>query len=250
MSHLRAIIVEDEPSGLENLRFKLQQNCPEIDIVAECTSGSEAILAIKKLLPDILFLDIQLGDMTGFDVLDKIKHPSFEVIFTTSYDDYAIQAIKNNALDYLLKPILVEELLDAVAKAHSKFRNNQTNTSTPSPSIPRASKMGFPISTGKQFFDIEDIIYAEAEDNVAKLHIKEVAKPVKLTKSLGWLEDELDHHGFCRVHHSYLINFHHLTEYIRNEGGYVILSNGKAISVARRRKDHFLNSLEKWNLQL
>ena len=250
MSHLRAIIVEDEPSGLENLRFKIQQNCSEVEIIAECMSGQEAILAIKKLLPDVLFLDIQLGDMTGFDVLSRIKHPSFETIFTTSYDEYAIQAIKNNALDYLLKPVLVEELMDAVAKANHKISQKGGSTKTPTNVPANHAKIGFPISTGKQFIELQDIVYAEAEDNVALLHLSEKNKTVKLTKSLGWLEEELEPQGFCRVHHSYLINFHHLSEYIRNEGGFIVLSNGKAISVARRRKDHFLNSLEKWNLQL
>ena len=113
-------MVEDEPSGLENLRWKLQNHCPEIEIVAECGSGADAIRDIKKHLPDILFLDILLGDMTGFDVLNAIRHPTFEIIFTTSYDEYAIEAIKNSALDYLIKPVQVDELQDAVAKARIK----------------------------------------------------------------------------------------------------------------------------------
>ena len=125
MSTLRAIIVEDEPSGLENLKYKVANNCPEVEIVAECMSGQEAIRAIKRLLPDFIFLDVQLGDMSGFDVLEAIPYPTFEVIFTTSYDDYAVQAIKKNALDYLLKPIEVDELLDAIAKVKYKQQQDQ-----------------------------------------------------------------------------------------------------------------------------
>ena len=242
MKTLRAIIVEDEPSGLENFRWKLQEECPEIEIVAECMNGQDAIRAIKRHLPDVLFLDIMLGDMTGFDVLKAIKHPSFEVVFTTSYDEYALQAIKNSAVDYLLKPVDVDELLEAVSKVKAKFMQQTRTLPTPN----RPSKIGFPIATGQQFIQIEDIVYAEAKDNVAYLNLVD-KKEVRLTKSLGWIEEQLGDYGFCRVHHSYVVNFNHLKEYIRNEGGFVVMSNGKAISVSRRRKEEFLNRLEDWN---
>ena len=245
MNPLRAILVEDEPSGMENLQFKLQANCPEVEVVATCFNGADAIKAIKMHLPDVLFLDIRLGDMTGFDVLSAIKYPSFEVIFTTSYDEFAIEAIKNSALDYLLKPIEVDELMDAVAKARSKQKASGTSSSQPIQEASPLQKMGFPISTGQQFLEIQDIVYAQAEENVAILYLQE-KKTVKLTRSLGWVEQELENEGFCRVHHSYVINLNHITEYIRNDGGYVIMSNGKAISIARRRKDTFLEHLEKW----
>lgn len=247
MSQLRAILVEDEPSGMENLRWKLQNNCPGVEIIAECPNGETAIKAIRRHLPDLLFLDIMLGDMSGFDVLKAIRHPSFEVIFTTSYDDYAIEAIKNSALDYLLKPIEVDELLEAVAKAKSKLGSPNSNGHSNSAKPGSSAKFAFPISTGMQFIEVQNIVYAKAEDNVAVLHLVQKGKTVKLTKSLSWLEGELESHGFCRVHHSYLINFYHLTEFIRNEGGFVIMSDGKAISVARRRKDEFLSKLEQWS---
>ncbi|MEM9822524.1 MAG: LytTR family DNA-binding domain-containing protein [Bacteroidota bacterium] len=244
MSTLRAILVEDEPTGMENLRWKLQQHCPEVEIVAECESGEKAIAAIKRHMPDVLFLDILLGDMTGFDILKAIRHPSFEVIFTTSYDEYAIEAIKNSALYYLLKPIEVDELLEAVAKARAKLRYQP---SSPSPIPPQQNKLGFPVSTGQQFIELQRIVYAEAEDNVAILHLED-KKTIKITKSLGWVETQLQEHGFCRIHHSFVISFNHLKEYIRNEGGYLIMSTGKALSLSRRRKDHFLSQLEQWKL--
>ncbi|MEL7425386.1 MAG: LytTR family DNA-binding domain-containing protein [Bacteroidota bacterium] len=244
MSKIRTILVEDEPSGMDNLRWKLQNNCPEVEIVAECTTGKDAIRAIKRHLPDLLFLDIRLGDMTGFDVLQAIKHPTFELIFTTSYDEYAIQAIKNSALDYLLKPIDEDELLDAVAKCRTKQKKSASSTATETPTQQR---FGFPISTGQQFIDLSEVIYAQAEDNVALVYIKE-QKPLKISRSLGWLEEELQDYGFCRIHHSYLINLHLMTEYIRNEGGFVIMQGGKAISISRRRKDDFLQALERFNL--
>jgi len=243
MKKLRAILIEDEPSGMENLRWKIQQECPEIEIVAECMSGKEAIRAIRRFLPDVLFLDILLGDMTGFDVLKEIRHPSFEVIFTTSYDEYALKAIKNSAIDYLLKPVDIDELLEAVAKVRTKFI--QLNKSEAPPILP--STIGFPIATGQQFIKLEEVIYAEAKDNVASLYLTN-KKEVKLTKSLGWLEEHLSEYGFCRVHHSYIINFYHLKEYIRNEGGFVVMSTGKALSISRRRKDAFLNSLNNYNI--
>lgn len=245
MSKIRAILVEDEPSGMDNLRWKLQNNCPEVEIVAECTNGAEAIRAIKRHLPDLLFLDIRLGDMSGFDVLEAIKHPTFELIFTTSYDEYAIQAIKNSALDYLLKPIDEDELLDAVGKA--RLKQKTISGSAPIPEVPSQHRFGFPISTGQQFVDLSQVIYAQAEDNVAVIHLKD-KKPLKISRSLGWLEEELLEYGFCRIHHSYLVNLHCMTEYIRNEGGFVIMQGGKAISISRRRKDDFLQALDRFNL--
>ncbi len=243
MKTLRAILIEDEPSGMDNLRWKLQEECPEIEIVTECTNGQEAIRAIRRFLPDILFLDVLLGDMTGFDILKEIKHPSFEVIFTTSYDEYALQAIKNSAVDYLLKPVDIDELLEAVAKVRTKLKQQVSAA----PPVKRSYKIGFPIATGQQFIDLEEVIYAEAKDNVASLFLTN-KKEVKLTKSLRWLEEHLSDYGFCRVHHSYVINFNHLKEYIRNEGGFVVMTNGKAISVSRRCKEAFLNSLEDYKI--
>lgn len=239
MKTLRTIIVEDELTGIENLRFKLNENCPEIEIVAECLSGKDAKRQILRQLPDLVFLDIMLGDMTGFDVLKEIRQPDFEVIFTTSYDEYAIQAIKNNALDYLLKPIDIDELIEAVSKVHQKMKSKEGTVTT------KPSKLGFPISTGQQYIDPQDIIYISAEDNIAILHLPD-KENIKLTKSLGWVEDLLADWGFFRVHHSYMINFNHIKEYVRQDGGYVIMSNKKLISVARRRKDDFLAELEAW----
>ncbi len=242
MKLLRTIIVEDEPSGAENLRIKLQQNCPEVEIIAECLSGEDAIRQIRRHLPDLVFLDIMLGDMTGFDVLKEIRQPTFEIIFTTSYDEYAIQAIKSNALDYLLKPIDIDELIEAVSKLRIKLRER---SSAPTPAVSRPSKIGFPISTGQQFVDPQEVVYVSAEDNVAVLHLPG-RETIKLTKSLSWVEELLEDHGFCRVHHSYLINFNHMNEYVRQDGGYLIMSDKKLISVARRRKDDFLAKLEAW----
>ena len=248
MSTLRAIIVEDEPSGIENLRWKLQSNCPEIEIVAECPSGTEAIQAIKRLMPDILFLDIMLGDMTGFDVLKEIKHPTFEVIFTTSYDDFAIEAIKNSAIDYLLKPIEIEELMESVAKVRAKRIAQPAPVPIVAATKPVNMKMGFPVSSGQMFLDVQEILYANADDNVCTLQLTDKRPSLRLTKSLGWVEAKLEDHGFCRIHHSYLINLNQMTEYIRNDGGYVIMNDGKAISISRRRKDDFLQALAKWNI--
>ena len=247
MRPLRAIIIEDEPSGMENLRWKLQQNCPEVEIVAECPSGADAITAIRRNLPDVIFLDIMLGDMTGFDVLKAIRHPSFEVIFTTSYDEYAIEAIKNSALDYLLKPVEVEELMEAVAKARMKMAQHPATYQQPVPTATSPAKMGFPISTGQQFIELNDIVFVQADDNVAVMTLAQENKEIRITKSLSWAEEQLESADFCRIHHSYLINFNHMTEYIRNDGGYVVMSNGKAISISRRRKDAFMEKLEQWN---
>ncbi len=184
--------------------------------------------------------------MTGFDVLKAIRHPSYEVIFTTSYDEYAIEAIKNNALDYLVKPVLVEELLEAVAKARVKLLQASPPRQAAPPPPPVSNKFGFPITTGMQFYELSKLIYAKAEDNVAQVYMEDNTT-IKLTKTLSWLEEQLESNNFCRIHHSYLINLNHMKEYIRNEGGFVVMSNKKAISISRRRKDTFLAQMEEWN---
>ncbi|MCB0639286.1 MAG: response regulator transcription factor [Lewinella sp.] len=246
MKQLRAILVEDEPTGMDNLRWKLQQHCPEVEIVAECTNGQDAIRALKRQLPDVLFLDIRLGDMSGFDVLAAIKQPTFVTVFTTSYDEYAIQAIKNSAVDYLLKPIDVDELIEAVAKVHLHYRESKTGHPGPDP-VSGSPRFGLPIATGQQFVDLTQLVYAQAEDNVAVVYFLDGAE-VKISRSLGWLEEELAGKGFCRVHHSYLVNLFQMREYIRNEGGFVVMNGGKAISISRRRKDEFLQALQQFNL--
>lgn len=242
MNRLRAILVEDEPSGMENLRWKLENNCPNVEIIAECGSGQEAIQAIRRDLPDLLFLDIMLGDMTGFEVLQSIKHQTFDLIFTTSYDEFALDAIKSSAVDYLLKPIQIEELQEAVAKVNSKRMEQTGGGNVPAPAAP--TRIGFPVPTGTQFFEMKDIIYARADDNVAILRAVDKKEDIRLTKSLGWVEEKLAQAGFCRIHHSYLINLNHLAEYIRNDGGYAVMTDGKAISISRRRKDDFLQQLK------
>jgi two-component system, LytTR family, response regulator len=145
----------------------------------------------------------------------------------------------------LLKPIDEDELLDAVGKARQK---QKTSTSTSaSPESAQLTRFGFPIATGQHFVDLAEVIYAEAEDNVAVVHLK-AEKPLRISRSLGWLEEELSPLGFCRIHNSYVINLHQMTEYIRNEGGFVVMKGGKAISISRRRKDDFLEALERNNL--
>jgi two-component system LytT family response regulator len=145
-----------------------------------------------------------------------------------------------------IRAILVEdELLDAVSKARQKQKKGSGSNSTSEVQV--APRFGFPITTGQQFIELSEVNYAQAEDNVALVYLKE-GKPLKISRSLGWLEEELVDFGFCRIHHSYLVNLSAMTEYIRNEGGFVIMQGGKAISISRRRKDDFLKALDWFNL--
>lgn len=236
---IRAIIVEDEPAGMENLRWLLQKYCPEVKIIAACESGEDAIKTIKRYFPDVVFLDIHLGDMNGFDVLESIKKLVFEVIFTTAKDQYMLQAIRKQAIDYLMKPIKRSELQEAVQKVQMKLLSQNE--------LP--SKVGLPVATGERFVSASNILYLEANNFKSRATVKtpnsEIAT-IELVRGLGKMAQQLQNYHFCRVHNSYLINLDHLIEYIRNDGGYVVMSNGKPFPVAKGRRDEFLQSIANW----
>lgn len=176
---IKTIIVEDEKEGMENLVIKLQKNCPEIEIIAKCYTGVSAVSTIEKLNPDLVFLDIQLGIMSGFDVLNKLSHISFSVIFTTAHNEYAIDAFKVSALDYLLKPIKPKELEIAVGKAKSRIN-----------SLVPIRRISVPINNGFQFIPIENIIYCLADDNYTKIY-RQDEKMVLVTKPLKFIVQKL-----------------------------------------------------------
>jgi two-component system, LytTR family, response regulator len=245
---MTAIIVDDEKHCREVIQHLLQKYCAEITVVASCASGNEALLYIEKVSPDILFLDIEMPGMNGFELIEKIPHPGFEIIFTTAYNEYAIKAIKHSALDYLLKPVDKDELIQAVqrAKSHQSILAAQrVNNLVQLLNAKNNKRFAVPSSEGLIMVDTDNIVYCESDSAYCKIFFNNNPKPLLISKTLKEVEDVLSPTDFCRIHNSYLINLKAVQRYIRGEGGEVVLNNGQHLPVSRTRKQDFLSLLEK-----
>lgn len=243
MQAIRAIIVEDEPAGRDNLALKIRNNCPGIELIALCSSGEEAIREIDEQRPQLIFLDIQLGSMSGFDVLERVRHVSFEVIFTTAFEQFAIKAFKTNALDYLIKPIDVSELIRAVNKARSKIES-QTATSGPV-----ATRLAIPLGGGMKIVGFEEIIYCESDDNNTHIYLENGSKEgVRVARTLTSIAQKLPEQDFFQIQRSYVVNRRFVTG-ITGEG-FATMRSGKSLSISRDKRDAFRQWLENGMIHL
>ena len=232
MEKIKAIIVEDEKEGLNNIIHKIGKSCPNVEIIATCENGHDAVSAIDRLNPDLVFLDVRLGNMTGFDVLDRLQHIHFEVIFTTAYDEYAIQALKLNAIDYLLKPIKLKELEEAVEKVKIQLDSKGA-----------VKRISVPSGNGLRFIPVEEILYCKADDNYAEIHLQ-CGEKILVTKPLKYVAQRLPQDIFLRIHRSYIINLNAVKSFSRTSGGQVILNNGKELSITQN-KEEFLRRMSR-----
>lgn len=237
---LKAIIIDDEPDNVKLLALQLKLYCPGVLVVAECVQSIDGLSKIKELLPDIVFLDIEMPVMNGFELLEKIGQINFQIIFVTAYDQFAVKAFKFSALDYLLKPIDTHELQAAVAKAgtSSKTDNRQLDLLKQQIGDNRAlpDKIALPFQNGVIFTGISNVIYCEADNNYTKFFLTD-NKQHLVAKTLRSIQEILEERNFLRVHRQYLINLDHIAKYVKGEGNYVIMSDGKSIPVARNQKD-------------
>jgi len=245
---ITAIIVDDEPYSCESLATLLERYCPDVKVLDICYSGVSALKSISEQKPQLLFLDIEMPHMNGFELLEKIPDIDFELIFTTSYDQYAIKAFRFSALDYLLKPIDQDDLRKAVHKAI-----NSADHVTPQqikvlferlnqPAI-TVNKIAIPTMEGLQMIFVDSIISCSADRNYTVIILKNNQKIVA-SRTLKELEEMLEDYSFLRVHHSYLVNLNEVEKYVRGEGGYLLMSNGSNIDVSRSRKDFLLKKLQ------
>lgn len=244
MDKLRAILVDDEKSSLQNLQQKLLEFCPDINVIAVADKPEDAIMIIRKNKLDVIFLDIEMPRMSGFLMLDELTDYNGEIIFTTAYNHYAVDAIRISAFDYLVKPVSITELQNAVARL-VKYKQTETRQrldilwQSLSETKSQEDKIAVPTSEGFEFIIIKTIIHIESSSNYSKLFLSD-GKTMLVTKLLKDFEEMLLPYRFYRVHNSHLINLNYIKKYIRGEGGQVILQTGEAIDVARRKKDEFL----------
>lgn len=237
---IRTIIIDDEKSGAEVLQLLLQQNCPSIQILAIENTADNGIKSILELKPDLVFLDIEMPSATGFDVITATKLVNYEVVFTTAYEHYAIKAFKTKAVDYLLKPIDIDELKMAVAKVEERFNvgdsvsikdmANLLNTT-----FNKSKKISIPSQEGLLFVDAVDIIRLEAESNYTHVYLKDKRK-ITASKTLKYFEELLQNYNFCRVHSTHIINLDRIERYIKGDGGFVVLNDEITIPVSRAYK--------------
>ena len=244
---MKALIVDDEPYCIAVLNTLLAKYCPEVNILATCSSGAEAIKAIKNLQPEVVFLDVEMPGMNGFQMLEQLPAVDFHLIFTTSYDQYALKAIRFSAIDYLLKPIDREELQRAVQKIKHQVQRPMTQQleillqkiAQPSPTI---NKVALPTMEGLQMVSINSIISCESDSNYTIVLLKDKQKLV-VSRTLKDIEEMLEDHSFARVHHSHLVNLNEIEKYMKGEGGYLIMSDGSSIDVSRSKKETLLKKL-------
>ncbi len=245
---MNAILVDDEEGNVSSLKEKIGRNCPELNIVALCYNAPDAIKNINTLQPDIVFLDIEMPVMNGFLLLQNLTFKGFELIFTTAYDHYAIKAIRFSALDYLVKPIEIEELKIAVARAQAKRCNAtlQPQLEILLENLPTRKnvlqKIAIPTQEGLQFVKVNEILYLEATINYTNVILTNSKKYI-VCQTLKTFEDMLSAETFIRIHNSYIINKNFAEKYIRGEGGQVVLSNGIALDVSKRKKAEFLKAI-------
>jgi two-component system, LytTR family, response regulator len=245
---INAIIVDDEQDGREALRLAIRNYCPSVNLLAVCGSAQEGIESINRYAPDLVFLDVQMPQKSGFDLLKELSPINFKVIFVSAFDKYAIKAIKFSALDYLLKPVDVDELTSAVNKVSESYPQSlyhyQSVWNNVQHKSGRIERLAVPTFDGIDFFKTEDIIFCKADGNYTHLYLTD--NTVKLTsRNLKDFDNILQDSGFCRVHHSFLINISHVQKYFRGEGGYVLMTNNHQVEISRRRKDEFMRLLDR-----
>jgi two-component system LytT family response regulator len=244
---ITATIVDDEPDCCESLVMLLERYCPEVKVLDICYGAETALQSIKEHEPQILFLDIEMPFMNGFELLEKAGNINFELIFTTSYDQYAIKAIRFSALDYLLKPIDREELQKAVQKAAQRNKHplpqqlEMLLQKLRNPTIP-INKIAIPTMEGFQLLPAESIISCESQGNYTYLLLKDKRKIIA-SRNLKEVEELLEDYPFIRVHHSHIVNINEVEKYIKGEGGYLTMSDGSTINVSRSRKELLMKRL-------
>ena len=244
---IKAVVIDDEKHSIETLKWKLENYCPEVEIISSFSDPVKGLEYLRENAPDLLFLDIEMPMLNGFDILEELGEISFDVIFTTAYDDFGIQAIKFSALDYLLKPIQNQELKKAIEKFANKgaakkitptqlevlFKNIKEEENG------KPGKIALSTKESIEFVSPEDIIVCSSDSNYTLVYLSDGRKKL-LSKTLKEFEEMLSALNFFRPHHSHLVNLSHVKEYVRADGGYLVMSNKMNIPVSRNKKEDLL----------
>lgn len=241
---IKAVIIDDELHCIKALLNDLEMYCPRVTVMETCRSAKEGILAIKQVTPDLVFLDVEMPWMNGFEMLELIPEINFKLIFTTAYDQFAARAFRFSAVDYLLKPIDANELQQAVVKVeqaildkqgNSHISNLLRNAKTPV----NEQKIAIPTREGFEFIAIDNVLYCKASGSYTEIVLRS-QRTILLSRSLGETEQLLPTEIFDRIHHSYLVNIQHVKQLVKSSGTFVVMENGDELSVSKSKKEQLL----------
>lgn len=243
-----AVLIDDEQDCLDLLNWHLETYCPDIKVVATCNAAEDGLRSIQQLHPGLVFLDIEMPHLNGLDLLQRVPEINFEVVFTTAYGEYALKALKMNALDYLLKPIVKDELILAVEKFKQRMANKGSAQQVSlqmllqhlTPLVQK--KIAVPTHESILFLEIDNIMYIRSESNYSHIHLKN-GRTILASKTLLHFEGLLNDYRFVRIHASYLVNLAEITEYKKTDGGWVVMSDGREVKISRSRKDDLMKLL-------
>jgi len=241
---MRAILIDDEPDGIRTLKRMLELNCSEVTIEATCSTATDAMEKLEEIKPDLVFLDVRMPGKSGLDMLTELNAIDFEVIFVTAHNEYMLQALQFSAVDYLMKPVDEDRLVEAVARVEQRLKRSEGQAEILLHNInkvgsPLEMRLCLPTQKGFTFVKLEEIICCEAKRSYTIFRLTN-NKSIIISKPLFDYDRLLSNTVFFRVHKSYLINLMHVKEYTRGEGGTVIMSNDMEIDVSRRKKETFL----------
>ncbi len=248
---IRCVLVDDEADSLEVMQMLLKTYCPQVKVEAVCNTAEKGIAAINQFRPDVVFLDIEMPNMNGFDMLEKFDELFFDVVFITAYHQFAIKAFRYSALNYLLKPVDPDDLVETIQRIEKRKSSPQKEQmellmqavrSGGNQTIPR---IALTTSEGLLFVNTTDIIFCESDSNYTKVVLKD-KKKILVSKPLKEIDDTLSGNDFYRIHNSFLINLSHINKYVRGDGGYVVMDDGTPVSISRTRKQEFVELFSKF----
>ena len=252
---LRTLIIDDEPDNVALLALQLARHCPQVDVVGQFTDSPAALVAVQSLRPELVFMDIEMPMLNGFQLLEQLGEVSFQVVFVTAYNQYAVQAFRFAALDYLLKPVDTVDLVNSVRRAEQAVlgRGNQLVTSqldllrayhpaggaTAGSGLAVPTRLALPHANGLTFVDTSQILYAESDSNYTNF-VLTTGEKYLVSKTLGDVQDMLESRNFLRVHRQYVVNLDHIKRLVKGEGTYLVLTDGSSIPVSRQQKDRLM----------
>jgi len=246
---ITAILIDDEKHCNQTLEIEIGKHCPDVKILGSYTSGKEGLAAINSLKPNLVFLDIEMPWMNGFEVLQKVAHLNFDVIFITAYDTYAIKAFRFSAIDYLLKPIQHQLLVNAIEKVKKKNNHNlpyeQLDTLLHNmKNNAENNRVVFSTSEGLEIVEIKDIVRCQSDNNYTYIYLSS-GEHIFLSKTLKEVEQMIQSSTFIRVHQSHLVNINFIKRFVKGDGGYLLLKDDKQVSVSKSRREQLMHRIGK-----
>jgi two-component system, LytTR family, response regulator len=252
MKHnLLTVIIDDEPDAVDFITSIVKEYCPDLEVAGKAHSAEEGVKVIKEIKPDLVFLDVEMPNGTGFDLLTHFPDKRFDVIFITAFNHYAIKAIKFSAVDYILKPININEFIGAVKKVIHKHRtdsfmdNDNFEILLENIKSGHPTRLVIPTSDGREYLNPNDIIRIEADRSYSWFYITGKRK-ILVSKHLKEFQEILSDRNFFRPHNSHLVNIDFVKKYIRHDGGYIEMSDGSQVPVSRNRRDLFLAHMSRY----